>query len=537
MSEQNPELDPRAETAPEAATEAAPLQAADAASEADPLQAPEPVAETAAEPVAEPVAETAAEPVTETAPEPVAETAAEPVAETAAEPVAETATEPVEVLSEEEKAAIAAKKEEERKHKEEERKKRDEAYAILEGYKAAGTAFDVSIAERVKGGLRGEFNGLRIFLPASHFGVRKNVPEEELNGLIGQTVRVKVHELQSDDTGYKSAVVTRRDILLEDFWSAIQPGAVYDGIVSSVTAFGAFVNIGGVEGLVHVSRLSKTRVENPADVVKKGDKLKVTVAEVDREKRKLSLSHKEHEDDPWKGVGDTYPTGKRVKGTVRRITDFGAYVQVAPKIEGLLRISELSWTRRVKHPSEVVNVGQEIEIEILSANEEKHQLALGYKQTLENPWLSLTTTMPIGTETSGVVQQISTQGAVVRVNDAFDGFMPRSKIINVGRGAKAPLNVGDSVSCVIVDLNVENASLILAMKGEDGTIGGTQQEEGRYGGGDRQDRGDRGDRGDRRDRGDRGDRGHRGESVAIPQQPGVTLGDMLKDAQKSALQK
>jgi small subunit ribosomal protein S1 len=478
--------------------------------------APEaPVAETAA--AETPVAEVTSAPEPAPAAEATAEAVVAPVASEA--PVAPAAP----VLSEEEKAEIARKKEEERKRKEEELRVRDEAYATLEGFKNAGTIFEVSIAERVKGGLRGEFNGLRVFLPASHFGLRKNVPEEELNHLIGQTVRVKVHELQSDDTGYKSAVVTRRDILLDEFWNGIAPGSVYDGVVSSVTPFGAFVNIGGVEGLVHVSRLSKSRVDNPGDVVKKGDKLKVTVAEVDREKRKLSLSHKEHESDPWTGVNAAYPAGKRVKGTVKRITDFGAYVQVAPKIEGLLRISELSWTRRVKHPSDVVAVGQEIEVEILSASEEKHQLALGYKQTLENPWLTLPQTMPIGTETTGVVQQTSTQGAVVRVQDLFDGFMPRSKFLNAGRGQKAPVEVGQEVACVIVDLNPENASLILAMKGEDGSVGGQQHDDSQ-----RHERGERGEgRGDRR--------GPSGPAVNIPAAPGVTLGDMLKDS--SILQK
>lgn len=461
----------------------------------------------APQPPSEPHAEAASPAATEAAPA----AAAEAAAEAAPAPAAEAAP----GMSEAEKAEQTAKREEERKRKEEERKQRDEAYATLEGFKTAGTAFDVTIAERVKGGLRGEFNGLRIFLPASHFGVRKNVTEEDLNGLLGQTIRVKVHELQSDDTGYKSAVVTRREILLDEFWNGIQQGGVYDGVVSSVTPFGAFVNIGGVEGLVHVSRLSRSRVENPADVVKKGDKLKVTVSEIDREKRKLSLSHKEHEEDPWKGAAEKFTVGMKLKGTVRRITDFGAYVQVAPKIEGLLRISELSWTRRVKHPSEVINVNQEIDVVVLSTNEEKHQLALGYKQTLENPWLTLPTTLPIGSETQGVVQNVSTQGAVVRIADAFDGFMPRSKILNAGRGQKVQVNAGDTITCVIVDCTPENASLILAMKGEDGSIGGQQQDDSRP---------------ERSERGDRGDRGDRGPSVNIPSSPAVTLGDMLKDA-------
>ncbi|MBM4178292.1 MAG: S1 RNA-binding domain-containing protein [Ignavibacteria bacterium] len=448
------------------------------------------------------------------------EESAHPEAAVAQEPVAEAAATPA--LSEEEKAEQAAKREEERKHKEEERKRRDEAYSKLEGFHNSKGSFDVVVIERVKGGLRGDFEGLRIFLPASHVGLRKNAPEDDLNELLGKTVTVKVHELQSDDTGYKSAVVTRRDILLDEYWGKVEVGTVHEGIVSSVTAFGAFVNIGGIEGLVHVSRLSKSRIDNPASVVKKGDKITVTVAEVDREKRKLALSHKEHEADPWVGVAEAFPAGKRVKGVVRRITDFGAYVQVAPKIEGLLRISELSWTRRIKHPSEVVAVGQELDLEVLSTNQEKHQLSLGYKQTLENPWLDLATTLPVGSDVTGVVQQASTQGAVVRVNDTFDGFMPRSKMLNAGRGAKVQINVGDTIHCVVADLNGASASLILAMKGEDGSIGGQQEDVG----------GSHGHRDGGRERSD----AHRSHQP-IPSDPGVTLGDLLKDAQKSMLQK
>lgn len=460
------------------------------------------------------------EPVTHEAPAemPQAEAIAseESPAEEASQPAAP-------ALSEHEKTEQAARREEERKKKEEERKRRDEAYAKLEGIHAQKGSFDVTIIERVKGGLRGDFEGLRIFLPASHVGVRKNASEDDLNSLLGSTISVQVNELQSDDTGYKTAVVTRRDILLNDMWGNLQIGTVHEGVVSSVTQFGAFVNIGGIEGLVHVSRLSKSRIDNPSSVVKKGDKLTVTITEIDQEKRKLALSHKEHEADPWVGIADAFPAGKRVKGIVRRITEFGAYVQVAPKIEGLLRISELSWTRRVKHPSEVVSVGQELELEVLSTNPEKHQLALGYKQTLENPWMALQSQLPVGSDTVGVVQQVSTQGAVVRVQETFDGFMPRSKMLNAGgRGAKVQVNIGDAIQCVVVDLNGANSSLILAMKGEDGSIGGQQEVSGSRHEGTR-------DRSDNRD-------SHRSHQQ-VPPDTGVTLGDMLKDAQKSMLQK
>lgn len=468
-----------------------------------------------------------------TAPEPPAsETATTPpTAEADAAAAAEPAAAPAPALTEEQlaeqqrlKEEERIKREEERARKEEQRRQRDETYAALERIHAEKGRFEVTIGERVKGGLRGEYNGLRIFLPASHFGLRKNVSEEELNAAVGQTFSVQVHELQSDETGHKSAVVTRRDILADDLWGSLQPGTVYDGVVSSVTPFGAFVNIGGVEGLVHVSRLSQSRVENPADVVKKGDKLKVTLVEVDRAKKKLSFSHKEHEADPWVNVEKDYPVGKRVKGKVRRITDFGAYVQITAKIEGLLRVSELSWTQRVKHPSDVLAVGQEIECEVLSTSASKHQLGLGYKQTLENPWTNLASTMPVGTEAQGVVQQVSTQGALVRVNDTFDGFMPRSKFLG-GRQRKTEINVGDAVTCVVVDMDPTKASLILAQKGEDGEIGG-------QGGHDRNERAERGERGDRGPR--------RESSYDVPRDHAssadVTLADLINDAQRKKLQ-
>ena len=372
--------------------------------------------------------------------------------------------------------------------------------------------------------MRGVFQGLRVFLPASQVGLRKNVSDDDLQQLVGQTVRVKVHELQSDDTGHKSAVVSRREILLDELWNTVAVGAVVEGIVSSVTAFGAFVNIGGVEGLLHVSRMSRSRVTNPSDVVRKGDKITVTIVEIDRDKKKIALSHKEHEADPWVGVNQAYPTGKRIQGTVQRITDFGVYVQVSPKIEGLLRISELSWTQRVKHPSEIVSIGQTIEVEVLSATEEKHQLALGYKQTQPNPWLTLSAELPAGSDVEGSVQSVSTQGAVIRVRDTFDGFMPRSKMAGA-RGGKTTLGVGDTVACVVVDLNAENASLILAMRNEDGSVAGQQSND--WQGGGRQRDNDR----------DRDRERPQPRHEPAPPSPGVTLGDMLRDADRNNLNK
>ena len=416
-----------------------------------------------------------------------------------------------------------ARREEERKPRVEEQEARDKAFAELEAFKASGTAFSVTIDERVKGGLRGSYNSLRIFLPASHFGLRKNVSEEELQQSVGQTFQVKVHELQADEAGFKSAVVSRRDVLSEETWKGLEVGAVFEGVVSSVTAFGAFVNIGGIEGLVHVSRLSTSRIENPADVVKKGDRLKVTISDIDREKQKLSLSHREHEADAWEGVESTFAVGTKHSGVVKRITDFGAYVQVAPKIEGLLRISELSWTQRVKHPSDVISVGQTIDVQVLDVNPGKHQMSLGYKQTQPNPWLTIAEQLPVGTETTGVVQHVTTQGAVLRINDTFDGFMPRSKMASAGKGKKVDLEVGQTVECFVADVDPGAASLILAMKNEDGTPAGANDRD--------RDR----DRNRDRDRGGYERGGNRPPKQDLPPAPGMTLGDLLNDASKSKL--
>jgi ribosomal protein S1 len=524
-------------SAPENAPE---VQSSDAAAElttnvasdvpAEAVAADVPAEAVAADVPAEAVAaDVPAEAATEEAPEatplPSAEAAPEAVSE-AAPALTEEQLAEQRRLQEEERA----RKEAERAQKEEERRKRDETFSELQTVHEAKGVFEITISERVKGGVRGEYKGLRIFLPASHFGLRKNVTEEELNTAVGQTYSVQVHELQSDDTGHKSAVVTRRDLLMDQLWSTLVPGTEFDGQVTSVTPFGAFVNIGGIEGLVHVSRLSRSRVENPADVVKKGDKLKVTLVEVDRSKKKLSLSHKEHEADAWVDVETAYPLGKRVKGVVRRIADFGAYVQVAPKIEGLLRISELSWTRRVQHPSDVVSIGQEIECEVLGTSAAKRQLSLGYRQTQENPWSTIATAMPVGSEVQGVVITVSTQGAVVRVNDTFDGFMPRSKMIGA-RGQTSTMAAGDALTCAIVDIDPAKPSLILAQKGEDGTIGG----QGGWGGGERSERGDRSERGERGERGPR-----REPSFDVPKDlssnSNVSLGDLLNESQRQKLQ-
>ncbi|GMV53735.1 MAG: 30S ribosomal protein S1 [Flavobacteriales bacterium] len=410
------------------------------------------------------------------------------------------------------------RREEERERKEHEKKVREAAFAKLSEYKNNNEAFSVTIAERVKGGLRCDFEGLRVFLPASHFSAKKNTTEAELNEAVGSSVSVKIHDLQNDENGLITAVVSRRDILLHELWDSIVPGSIHDAVVSSVVPFGAFVNIGGVEGLIHISQLSKTRIATADEVVKKGDKIKVTVLEVDKEKKKLSLSHKEHEADPWSSVADVFKIGTVVKGIVRRITDFGAYIQVASRVEGLLRASELSWTRRIKHPSDVLTVGQEIEVVILELNLDKHQMALGYKQIQPNPWNDIESKLPVGTNIKGIVQKVTPQGAVVRLLDEFDGFMPRSKMGPLKQGAKAPFEVNSEIECCVVDLNAASASVIIAALDADGTP---------FSGGSRG--------GSVHEGGSRHRDSQAGTKHTEPAASGVTIGDLLRETDKSKL--
>lgn len=450
-----------------------------------------------------------------------------------ADDAAESAAQAAEAgLSEEERAEAARKRKEDRARKEAEQKARDEAYAELEGIRDQKARFEVTIMERVKGGLRGEYKSMRVFLPASHFLVKKHVSDDELNAAVGKTFTVVVHELQSDETGYKSAVVSRRGVLVEESWKDLTPDSVHEGTITSIMPFGVFVNIGGVEGLVHVSQLSRTRLEKPEDAFKRGETLKVKVLSADREKGKLSLSHREFEPSPWANIESTYTVGQRVKGVVQRITDFGAFVSVAPRVEGLLRVTDLSWTQRVKHPSDVVSVGQELELEVLEVSAERRRLSLGFKQTQENPWLTLSERLPVGSNVEGVVQSSGVQGLVVRVLDSFDGFIPRSKMLNAGPGKKVSVAAGETIPCVVVDAVPATSSLILAMKNADGSVAGADNGSNR---GESRGEGRSEGRGERRP--DR--RGDGQFSVPIPKGMAageeVSLGDLLNEAQRKSL--
>lgn len=386
-----------------------------------------------------------------------------PEVQVADAPVAEVAN----AQSEEEKAKIAA---ENKRLAEEKQKQFDESFAKLKKANDNGEAIDVVVKDRIKGGLRVMFDDIPIFLPTSHFGLRRNPTEEELMETIGKTLKVHIHELSEDEDNRKTVIVSRKKALSSDVWSTIKVGDIVEGPVSSVASFGIFLDLGGIEGLIHISRLSQVHVADTKSIAKRGDVMKAVVIEVDQEKNRIALSRKELEESPWKGIENKYPVGSNVKGIVRRFTDFGAYIEIEKGIDGLLRVAELSWTKRVKHPSELLKVGEEIELQVINISEEKNTMHLSLKRILTNPWEEIKNRLEIGKLFNAVVKQVMTQGCVLTIEGEVDGFMPRSKMRQLPRGKKIPYSIGETIEVLISDVVIDQESVILEPKLEESEI-------------------------------------------------------------------
>ncbi|MBI3259455.1 MAG: S1 RNA-binding domain-containing protein [Ignavibacteriae bacterium] len=380
-------------------------------------------------------------------------------------------------LTEEERAAAAAAAEVERKRKEEraevERKRNeeraaaqkalDDVFAELTEVKNANGTIEVEVTDRIKGGLRAIYKNVRLFMPASHFSTKRVATEQDLLDAVGKKYTVNIQELQQDDQGRKTIVISRKKLAKDEFFTQLKEGEIVDGRISFVASFGVFVDLNGVEGLIHISRLSHNHVDDATKLFKKGDPIQAKIIAIDPAKEKITLSRKELEPSPWVNVESEFPEGSRHKGVVKRFADFGTYVMIKPGVEGLLRNYDLSWGRRINHPSEVLTIGQTIDVQILSVSEEKKRVALGHKQTMPNPWDTISEVLPVGTMIQAVVREVSPQGVVVRVSDEFDGFVPRGRV----RNNDASMVVGNTVELMVLDAVAATASLILAPKYED----------------------------------------------------------------------
>lgn len=357
---------------------------------------------------------------------------------------------------------IDLEKFDEKKEKELQAQKVEETFKKLLEVHANGESIDVKVKSRIRGGLRVVYENMELFLPSSHFSVKRNPSEEELQKVLGKTIKVKIHELQVDDQGRKTVIVSRKKILEDDFWENIKEGDIVEGKISSVASFGVFVDLGLVEGLIHVSRLSQFPIGDPRKVFERGQTIRCVVIDTDRQKNRVALSRKELEESPWKNIESEFLVGNIYPGIVRRLTDFGAYVELKPGIDGLLRNTELSWTKRIKSPSEVLTPGEKIQVYVMSVSEEKQTITLSLKRTQPSPWPNLAEKYPVGSVYEGTVSQIVPQGAIVSLDSEVDGFMPRSKIKPLMKGNKIPFKVGDKINVTIADLIPEDESLILA---------------------------------------------------------------------------
>jgi len=318
----------------------------------------------------------------------------------------------------------------------------------------------------VKGGLTVDV-GTRAFLPASRSGIRDAA---EMEKLVGQEVRCRVTKL---DVADENVVVDCRVVAEEEEravkarrYAEIQEGETLRGTVRNLTNYGAFVDIGGVDALLHVSDISWSRVNKPSDVLSVDQEIEVKVLKVDPAKRRISLGMKQLQPHPWDAVADKYKAGERVRGTVTRLADFGAFVELEPGIEGLIHISEMAWTKRVKHPSEVVKAGETVEVVILGVNSADRRISLGLKQALGDPWADVPQKFAAGTVVEGPVTNLTKFGAFVQLAEGIEGMVHISEISREKHieHPQEVLKLGEVVQAQVLEVDSQRRQLRLSIK-------------------------------------------------------------------------
>jgi small subunit ribosomal protein S1 len=322
------------------------------------------------------------------------------------------------------------------------------------------------VIERVKGGLAVDI-GVRAFLPGSQVDLR---PVRNLDSLRGQELRMRVIKVNKKRG---NIVLSRKAVLEEenaekkrDTLETLEEGKVLMGTVKNITEYGAFVDLGGLDGLLHITDMSWGRINHPSEVLNVGDEIKVIVLKFDRDTERVSLGYKQLKADPWTTATLKYPVGSRIKGKVVSLTDYGAFVELEEGVEGLIHVSEMSWSKKVKHPSKILTVGQEVECAVLGIDQEAHRISLGLKQTESNPWEQLVEKYPISSKIKGKVRNLTEFGAFVEVEEGIDGLIHISDLSWTKR-VKHPSEVlkkGDVVEAIVLNIDAENQRLSLGLK-------------------------------------------------------------------------
>ncbi|GHF62735.1 small subunit ribosomal protein S1 [Deinococcus metalli] len=331
----------------------------------------------------------------------------------------------------------------------------DKGWRVLEKMQEADEAFEVEVLEKVRGGLVAQVEGIRAFLPASQVDTRR---VNDLDPYVGKPLQVKLIELNRKRN---RVIISHRAIMEAEKAKAreatvhqLTPGAQFEGEVVEITDFGVFVNLGGIDGLVHRSELTYGRFNHPRDVVKVGDKVNVQVIDVDEGRERINLSMKALTQDPWEGATERYHIGQKVKGKVTNLTNFGAFVELEPGLEGLVHVSEMSWTKRVRHPNEVMKEGDEVEAVILRIDPKERRISLGIRQTTDDPWSALPDRYPPGTPVKGKITGMTDFGVFMEIEEGIEGLIHISELdLNRVNNPADLFKKGDEIEAMILNID------------------------------------------------------------------------------------
>ena len=348
-----------------------------------------------------------------------------------------------------------------------EKARREEVWADLEKSMNAGERVNGVIFGRVKGGFTVDLNGAIAFLPGSQIDIR---PIRDITPLMGISQPFQILKM---DKVRGNIVVSRRVVLEEtraearaELIDGIKEGAILDGVVKNITDYGAFIDLGGVDGLLHVTDISWKRINHPAEVLTVGQNVKVQVIRFNEDNQRISLGMKQLENDPWQAVADKYKVGEVYTGKVTNITDYGAFVELEDGIEGLVHVSEMSWTRKNVHPGKIVSTSEEVKVKILEVDPEKRRISLGIKQCMANPWAAYIEEHPVGSVITGKIKNITEFGLFVGLTDEIDGMIHLSDISwdKSGEEAVKDYSKGQEIEAKIIDVDVEKERISLGIK-------------------------------------------------------------------------
>ena len=348
-----------------------------------------------------------------------------------------------------------------------EKARREEAWDVLEKANETEARVEGSIFGRVKGGFTVDLGGAVAFLPGSQIDVR---PVRDVGPLMGVLQPFQILKM---DRRRGNIVVSRRAVLEEsraeqraEIVAKLTEGDIVDGVVKNVTDYGAFVDLGGVDGLLHVTDMAWRRVNHPSEILSIGETIKVQVVRVNKDTQRISLGMKQLMSDPWESVETKYPVGAKFTGRITNITDYGAFVELEPGVEGLVHVSEMSWTKKNAHPGKIVSTSQEVEVMVLDVDPAKRRVSLGLKQCMANPWDSFAEKFPAGTELEGEVKNITEFGLFVGLDGDIDGMVHLSDLSwdRSGEEAMQDFKKGDMVKAVVLDVDTEKERISLGIK-------------------------------------------------------------------------